>query len=30
MILNQDTFDLLREKYRVYDIETKCGYGSYR
>ena len=25
MILNQDTFDLLREKYRVYDIETKCG-----
>lgn len=23
MILNQDTFDLLREKYRVYDIETR-------
>lgn len=27
MILNQDTFDLLREKYRVYDIETR--YESY-
>ena len=23
MTLNQDTFDLLREKYRVYDIETR-------
>lgn len=23
MILNQNTFDLLREKYRVYDIETR-------
>lgn len=30
MILNQDTFDLLREKYRVYDIETRYDpYGSF-
>lgn len=27
MTLNQDTFDLLREKYLVYDIETR--YESY-
>lgn len=29
MILNQDTFDLLREKYRVYDIETRYEYDSF-